>query len=228
MSVPLVSYLITTHNEGKQIQDLLRRVLHQSDAHSNEVIVLDDNSTENDTLEILLRFSKNQRVKIVNHSLNNHYSDHKNYGNSHCSGKYIFQIDADELPHEVLLNNLHTILNANPDVDVFHVPRNNKFIGVTDNDIKTWGWRVNEKGSINWPDYQSRIYRNIPDRIKWERKLHETIVGMKTYSYLPCNIELSLYHEKTIEKQRDDNRRYNEKFSPEDNTRSSTTPTLKG
>ena len=218
MSIPLISFLITTHNEGKCLDKLLTRVCHESGDYPKEVIVVDDYSSDSTTLEILERFSKHGSVKVFKHALDSHYGNHKNYGNSQCNGKYIFQIDGDELPHEILLFNLQSILESNTDVDLFHVPRRNKFIGMTNDDSKTWGWRVNEKGYVNWPDYQSRIYKNITN-IKWDRKLHETIVGMTKYSYIPDIEELSLYHEKTIEKQRADNQRYVKNFSAEDNVR---------
>lgn len=218
MSDILISYLITTHNEGENLQKLFWRLCYESDDHAKEIIVVDDYSTDEKTVEILNRWSKNKSIKLHQHSLNNHYGEHKNYGNSLCSGKYIFQIDGDEIPNEILLFNLRSILESNPQIDVFRVPRKNVFIGMTDDDIKKWGWRVNKEGLVNWPDYQSRIYKNEP-RIKWERKLHETIVGMDKYSYIPDVYELSLYHEKTIQKQRNDNQRYINNFSVEDNIR---------
>ena len=218
MSDILISYLITTHNEGENLQKLFWRVAYESGDHTKEIVVVDDYSTDEKTIEILTRWSNNKSIKLHKHALNDHYGEHKNYGNSLCSGKYIFQIDGDELPNEILLLNLPSIFESNPQIDVFHVPRKNMFIGMTDNDIKKWGWRVNKDGFVNWPDYQSRIYKNEP-QIKWERKLHETIVGMDQYAYIPDVYELSLYHEKTIEKQRNDNQRYMSKFSAEDNIR---------
>jgi glycosyltransferase involved in cell wall biosynthesis len=215
---PLISYLITTHNEGQCLEWLLNRVCSEPSDLSKEVIVVDDYSSDPLTLEILDRREKNGDIKVFKHALDNHYGNHKNYGNSMCSGKYIFQIDGDELPHEILLMNLQSILESNPSCEMFWVPRVNNFIGITPEDIKNYGWRVNEKGYVVWPDYQSRIYLNAP-HIKWERKLHETIVGFKQYAKLPEVEELALFHTKTIEKQRSDNNRYMNNFSTEDNIR---------
>jgi hypothetical protein len=101
---------------------------------------------------------------------------------------------------------------------MFWVPRVNAFYGVTQEDVRNYGWRVDDKGRINWPDYQSRIYKNLPN-IKWDRKLHETIVGFKEFTRIPAMEELSLFHNKTIKKQREDNKRYISEFSTEDNYR---------
>ena len=45
------------------------------------------------------------------------------------------------------------------------------------------------------------------DDIRW-RWLHEQITGCKTYSHLPPQEELSLYHPKTIYKQEQQNQLY--------------------
>jgi hypothetical protein len=125
-----------------------------------------------------------------------------------CSGDYIFHLDADEIPHEVLMEQLHTILEMN-DVDLVWIPRVNTVEGITQEHIDKWGWKVSSKGWINYPDYQARIYRNT-DSIHWTRKVHEYIVGTKEYSHLPPHEELSLYHHKTIDKQEQQNRLYSD------------------
>ena len=89
---------------------------------------------------------------------------------------------------------------------------------MTEEDIQTWGWKVSEQGWVNYPDYQSRVFRRT-DNIRWERPLHELIKGAKTYSHLPPHEELSLYHPKTIEKQTQQNMFYNQNFSRELNSR---------
>ena len=122
------------------------------------------------------------------------------------SGDYIFHLDADEIPHEILMAQIHTILEMN-DVDLVWLPRVNTVEGLTQEWIQRWGWRVTEKGWVNYPDYQARVFRNRED-IRWTRKVHEYIDGCKTYAHLPPHEELSLYHPKTIEKQIKQNELY--------------------
>jgi glycosyltransferase involved in cell wall biosynthesis len=212
--IPFISYLVTCHNEGVQLRTLLSLLLKYSEG--NQIVVLDDFSTDPTTLDVLNEYSN--VVKIVKHSLNKDYGAHKTYGTQQCDGEYVFQIDADELPNEILLINLYTLLKSNPSCEMFWVPRVNAFYGVTQEDVRNYGWRVDDKGRINWPDYQSRIYKNLPN-IKWDRKLHETIVGFKEFTRIPAMEELSLFHNKTIKKQREDNKRYISEFSTEDNYR---------
>ena len=90
--------------------------------------------------------------------------------------------------------------------------------GYTQEDVQKWGWRVTENNWINYPDYQARVFRNHKD-IRWTRPLHEYITGCKTYSHLPPQEELSLYHPKTKEKQEQQNKFYNQNFSRELNVR---------
>ena len=123
-----------------------------------------------------------------------------------CSGDYIVNIDADEIPHKTLVSQIKQVLEIN-DVDLIWVPRVNTVDGLTQEHIDKWRWQVNEKGWINYPDYQARVYRNC-DYIKWVKPVHEHIEGAKTYSHLPPNEELSFYHHKKIEKQEQQNDLY--------------------
>ena len=123
-----------------------------------------------------------------------------------CKGDYIFHLDADEYPHETLMEQLPTILEAN-EVDLIWIPRVNTVENLTDEGANKWGWRVTEKGWVNYPDYQARVFRNTDD-IKWVRPVHEYISGCKTYAHLPPYEELSLYHPKTLDKQIKQNKFY--------------------
>ena len=50
---------------------------------------------------------------------------------------WIFQIDADELPHESLIINLKELLKLNPTVELFLVPRVNTVDGITQEHINS-------------------------------------------------------------------------------------------
>ena len=119
----------------------------------------------------------------------------------------VIHSDADEIPNETLLKNLPTILENNPENEVYLVPRVNTVEGLTQEHINKWGWNVNDKGWVNFPDYQWRVWKNLPD-IKWINKVHEVLDGHKTYSALPSDERLSIYHPKTIDKQEKQNAYY--------------------
>jgi len=99
-------------------------------------------------------------IQLYSHELNHNFGEHKNFLNSKCNGEYIFQVDADEKFHSNLLNYMHDIVDNNKHVDLFMIPRVNIVGGLTDEDIRRWGWRINEKGWVMFPDYQTRLYKN--------------------------------------------------------------------
>jgi len=123
-------------------------------------------------------------------------------------GDYIFQLDADEVPNEILIANLKVILESNP-VDLLITLRKNLVEGLTQEHIQKWGWNVNEKGWVNWPDAQKRIYKNEPT-IQWSgHQVHGMVSGYKTYATLPMEEAFSITHNKTINRQENQNNRYN-------------------
>jgi len=123
-----------------------------------------------------------------------------------CLGDYIFQIDADEIPNNYLLQYLPTLLEAN-DVEVLRVPRVNTVKGLTQEHTQKWGWTVDNHGRVNWPDLQWRIYANN-GKIKWKNKVHEILDGYKTHAILPLEEEFALEHHKDIKRQEKQNELY--------------------
>lgn len=197
----MISFAITTHNEGHYIQQLLDQLVPHCEKTGDEIVVVDDHSTDSFTSQILYGYEEQDKIKLYSHALNNDFAAHKNYLNSVCDGDYIFQVDADEKFHDNLLTYLHDIVYNNTNVDLFLIPRINIVNGLTQEDINRWGWKVNAKGHVMRPDYQTRLYKNTTD-IKWEGKVHERIAGFKSYSALPDEDEYCLIHIKDISRQR--------------------------
>lgn len=212
-----LSYLVTCKNDENDLKNLLDILYAYSE--DAECVILDDHSDNPKTLDILGNAEKKSDFfRVIKHNLNNNYGEHKNYGKSHCKGEWIFQIDSDEIPSEVLLTNLRGIIESNS-VELIWIPRINDFKGVTPEHARQWNWRLTPYDGryiINFPDFQSRAFRNLP-HIEWKRKLHEKVEGAKTYAFLPAEYEYSLIHNKTIEKQIETNLRYNKDFSDADN-----------
>ncbi len=205
-----ISYAITTHNEYEEINELLGFLIHHID-EEDEIVILDDYSDER-TQQVftawIQQYGDKRTIKVGQRALNKDFATQKNFLTSMCSGDYIFNIDADEKPHDALINQIKSVLEMN-DVELIWVPRVNTVEGVTPEYIERCGWRVTEQGWINYPDYQARVYKNA-EHIKWVRPVHEYIDGAKTYSHLPPYEELSLYHHKKLEKQEQQNKFYSE------------------
>ena len=201
-----LSYSIPVCNELSEIKRLIPFLL-QTKQPDDEVVVLFDSTNGSDEVkDYLMNASERGEFKWYDYPFDGHFGNMKNHLTSLCSGDYIFQIDADEIPNEALMLNIHAILEEN-EVDVVLVPRVNTVEGLTDEHIKKWGWNVDENGWVNFPDYQWRIYKNSDD-IKWQNKVHETLIGYNTISNLPSIEELALYHPKTIDRQVKQNNYY--------------------
>ena len=210
-----ISYGITVHNEADELNRLLEILIHKTDKEDEIVICVDG---EDDGVRFVLdswcqQYGHNKLIKVYQRKLNGDFAAQKNSVIENSSADYIFQIDADEYPHETLLQQLKQILEMN-DVDLVWIPRVNTIEGMTQEHIQKWNWRVTQKGWVNYPDYQARVFRKN-DTIRWRRPLHEVITGCKTYAHLPPQEELSLYHPKTIEKQEHQNMFYMENFDSE-------------
>jgi glycosyltransferase involved in cell wall biosynthesis len=199
----IISYAILTHNEGEYIKQLLE-FLTSHKRNEDEIVIVDDFSTDGLTKEILDKYK--DQIKI-------HYrvfdGDHtqKNYLNSKCIGDYILQLDADELITEEFIQHLPSILEDNSSIELFVLPRVNTVDGLTQEWIQKWGWNVNEKGWVNFPDWQMRLYKNC-EWVKWDGLLHSKIIGAKTIAPFPAEEIYSIIHHKKLDRQINQNELY--------------------
>jgi hypothetical protein len=209
-----ITYAVTVCNEFIEIQQLIAFLLKHKRLQDEIVVQMDlnlgdiNNQTEdkNQVFAYLMKHQEQGHIRVIFYPLNNDFAQFKNHLTDQCTGDYIFQIDADEMINEYICRLLPQVLEANQ-VDVIRVPRINTVNGLTTEHIQRWQWNVNEKGHVNFPDYQWRIYRNTPE-IRWENKVHEILIGYKTISHLPIDTEFCLIHEKTIERQERQNNYY--------------------
>ena len=202
-----ISYAITVCNEIVEIQQLIKFLL-ENKRSQDQIVVLYDNKNGTPEVQNYLKSVVSQGEFIwYGDEFEGHFADWKNKLTEHCDGDYIFQIDADEFPHKSLLTALPVILEGNPDNEVYLIPRVNTVEGLTQEHIQKWRWNVNEKGWVNFPDYQWRVWKNKSE-IKWVNKVHERLEGFKTYAPLPSKEELALYHPKDIKRQEKQNDYY--------------------
>ena len=204
-----ITYAVTVCNELEEITKLIN-FLHPRLKKEDEILIQYDETNVTDAvkqyLEIISQLHPNE-IKVISYPLNNDFASFKNNLKNHANGIFIFQIDADEIPSEYLVENLSDFIEYNKDVDLFFVPRINTVEGLTAKHIKKWGWNVNENGWVNFPDYQTRLYRRTSE-IEWVGNVHERIVNYNTLSVLPAEADYCLYHPKKIERQEKQNAYY--------------------
>ena len=202
-----ISYSILCHNEDETLEKLLHRLIEYKQPQ-DEIVVLDDHSDNEKTKAILDYYSSTTDIKLDQRNLLKDFASQKNYLKGMCTGDYSFNLDADEMISHWFMKDIHDILEGN-EVDLIFVPRINTVEGITEEHCRMYGYQINEKGWINYPDWQGRIFRNRPN-IRWEKPVHEQLTGFQTYAHLPQEQKYSITHPKTIEKQVEQNKFYNE------------------
>jgi len=200
-----ISYAIPVCNEHEELDRLLS-LLIKNKRQEDEIVVQAD--LGNTTREVYQVVDKHKdQIRLVEFGLKGNFGAFKNNLKANCSGEWIFQIDADEYLKEEFIQHLPEILQDNPTIDLFLLPRINTVEGLTQKHIDMWRWRVDEKGWVNFPDYQTRILQNSP-KINWVNKVHEVLTGHTTYALMPPEEFYCLIHPKTIARQEYQNQLY--------------------
>jgi hypothetical protein len=203
-----LSYAITACNEHEEIIRLVTQLINYKGENSEIVVLLDTPKSSTEMIEYLELQANANYITLIESEFDNDFAQWKNFLNSHCKGEWIFQLDADEYLSNDLIYNLEELLEVNTDKDLIVVPRINTVEGLTEAHIQKWGWNVNEKGWVNFPDVQTRIYKNNPETIGWSGKVHERIVGFQSYTNFPSDEVYCIIHPKTIDRQERQNSYY--------------------
>lgn len=204
--MPTISYAIPVCYEKDELKRLLQLLIKCKRSEDEIVIQADLGNTTEEVYKVIDEY-KNY-IRLVEFPLKGDFASFKNNLKKNCLGDWIFQIDADEYFKEDFIYHLPLILQQNPEIELFLLPRINTVEGITQNHINMWRWNLNEKGWINFPDYQTRILQNTP-KIYWINKVHEVLVGHDSYSLFPQEEEYCIMHHKNIERQEKQNTLYN-------------------
>lgn len=141
-------------------------------------------------------------AKFFGRDFDGHFANHKNFLSEQCQGEFIFNVDADEIPSEVLLKNLE---NYEGPHDLLAVPRINVCPGYTQAFLDRWGFNLNDAGWINWPDWQGRFYKK---GLQWDGNVHEKLTGYTSVAHLDADPRVSLIHVKDVKRQNKQNESY--------------------
>ena len=153
-----IAAVVITFNEERNIArciDSLQKV-------TDEIIVLDSNSTDN-TEKICLA----KGVKFVRKPWQG-YSASKNYANSLAACDYILSIDADEALDENLQKSIVKIKPVLANYDAYEINRLTCYCGRW---IKHSGW---------YPEWKLRLFRK--ESAYWDGSIHENLVFHKKHS----------------------------------------------
>ena len=104
-----ISYAITVCNELEEIKRLISFLRQYKRPEDEICVLLDKPKASQELLYHLYIWSSENVILLKENTFQGHFADWKNELNEMCSGDYIFQIDADELPNEELLEALPNI-----------------------------------------------------------------------------------------------------------------------
>jgi len=161
-----VSYGITVHNEAEELQTLLE-VLNKNIDKEDEIVVCVDGDDEKVEAVLGESLSSWQNYIVYKRKLNKDFSAQKNSVIEKASGDYIFHVDADEYPHEVLLRDIKQIIEMNEGVDLIYLPRINTVDGITEQHIQKWGWKVTAPYEI----YNEKVMDTESEEYKLLKKM---------------------------------------------------------
>ena len=204
-----ISYAVTVCNEHKELERLLKFLFKHKRPEDEVVVQYDNDNSTQKVWDVIEKFEKKAAAEYVTTAfgLNKNFAAYKNHLNKTCKGDWILQIDADEIPNEYLITALPFLIEANPEVEAYWLPRVNTVAGITDEHIQKWGWRIDEEGKVNWPDFQMRLYKRS-ESIYWIKPVHEQLKGYTKFANLPAEEKFALYHPKNIGRQEKQNAFY--------------------
>ncbi len=153
----MISVIVLAKNEEKNLPGCLESIRQLAD----EILVIDDNSTDK-TTEIAKKFG----AKVFTHPLNNNFAQQHNFGLEKAKGQWVLFVDADERVSPELIKEIKekikscSIANGLPKFDGFYLKRQDFFGGRA--------LRYGETAKV-------RLLRLAKKgKGKWQREVHET------------------------------------------------------
>lgn len=177
MNMPELSVVIPCYNAGHYIKQMLDCCIKQT--YKNwEVIVVDDGSTDGETLEILKEMSvQDARIQFVERNRIPKGGDTcRNIGMERANGEYLIIFDADDLISNDCFENRVRFMEENEDCDFASFPAASFFDG--------------KPLPVRWEDAISRF------GVKKGRK--DNLYYLLSYNY-PFTVWSNIYRRKSVE-----------------------------
>lgn len=187
-----ISVVVTNYNYGRYIRRCVRSLLNQDISRSAyEIVVVDDNSTDN-SLEVLAPFVKSDEIKLIVNSSNLGIGGSSRVGVDHSRAKYFVRVDADDFVQPQFLYILSSVLKFRPDLvgvscDYFLTDTDEQILSVgsfEDNNIACGLMlRTSYLESIGSYDPDKRVFedRDLFNRLHMDRIYH---LPVPLYNYV--------------------------------------------
>jgi len=183
-----ITIATTVYKELVEITNLINFV-HPRIGENDEILIQYDEDSVTDSVYKYLNIldSMHSNIRVIGFPLGGDFATFKNNLKKHAKGIFIFNIDADEIPHEFLLTNIHEIVEANKDVDLFFIPRINTVDGITQQHIKKWGWKISKldtqigEKELDKPEYDLLKKHNLIIEEGEKTKYYKPIIQFPDY-----------------------------------------------
>lgn len=110
----LITAVILAKNEDKLINECI-----ESLSFCDEILIIDDNSTDN-TIKIVNSLA-NKKIKIIPHNLDNNFSQARNFGLQKAKNEWVLFVDSDEVISDALAYEISNVIHtAGQDVGEFN------------------------------------------------------------------------------------------------------------
>lgn len=166
----MLSVVILTRNEEKNIIECL-----QSIAFADEILLIDDNSSDN-TIK-LAKNLKLKNLKIIKKSLDNNFSNQRNFALSKVGNDWVLFIDADEQVSGTLAQEIMTTLKDEKKYNGYFIKRTDIFFGKKLNYGETSKMKLLRLGNKRFGSWKGTVHE------KWEI---DGLVGELKHEMLHC------------------------------------------
>ncbi len=196
---PLATVVIPYYNRADTIDDTLNSL--QKQTYQNfEVILVDDGSTDPDSIQKLkeIQYHK-QKIKIIRQE-NQGVAAARNYGIRNALGKYIICLDSDDLLEPTYIEKSILILETDPEIsltythqqmfgiinelykkspyDALHLNRDNMVITAAVFRMDAWHNSGGYKSDIGYEDWE--FWLSLSENGHWGRLLPEPLFKYRT------------------------------------------------
>ena len=130
-----ISVIVTNYNYSKLIRRCIRSLLNQNIDHKNyEIIIVDDCSTDN-SVEVIESFSNFSNIKLIKNTKNLGVGASSQVGLENARGKFFIRVDSDDFVQPPFLYMLYNFLKFNPNYiavscDYFETSNDEKILGI--------------------------------------------------------------------------------------------------
>jgi len=148
---PLVTIIVPFKDQSDYLERCIESVLTKTSYENFEILLVDNNSAENKTKQLLKKLAVNDKIQILEYNLPFNFSAINNYAAKHASGDYL-----------LFLNNDTEVINEDWLTEMLmHIERSN--VGVVGANLRYEDDTVQHQGVIlGIGGYAGHIFRHFP------------------------------------------------------------------